>query len=143
MFANSGKNPSTTDEDFDSEKDSSDEGFEEDPIIKKLNLTVTSLNSMPSSDSEQVILLPNEIVLFDENGKIERTTVKALRMKPDEDNEDQDQDATASDRVGLYRVQANDVSLFFSELLGGLYGLVYGAAAQINRTIGAAKSPTK
>ncbi|XP_045474443.1 uncharacterized protein LOC123680542 [Harmonia axyridis] len=141
MFANSGNKPtSTTDDDFDREKEEFDKEFEQDFGMNNTSVNITGIHSvidvvLPGNSTNENIVLPNEIILFDENGKIENTKeTKKTKVPMMDKRKDKIQDGTS-------RFSPGDVGVFFVELFGSLVGLLYGAAAQLNRPSGSNNPP--
>ncbi|XP_044746285.1 uncharacterized protein LOC123307877 isoform X2 [Coccinella septempunctata] len=135
MFANSGSKPTTTtDEDFDREKEEFDREFEQDYGKNNTSVNITGIHSvidvvLPSNITEEISVHPNEIILFDENGIIEKRK-EIQKITDTKKKNDRLQD------VGILRFSPGDIGVFFTELFGSLVGLAYGAAAQFNRPTG-------
>lgn len=131
MFANSGNKPTTnTDDDFDREQEEFDREFENDYGKNNSSVNITGIHSvideiLPQITTEEVVILPNEIILFDENGVIDNKGVNKVVVPVMEMRNDRIQN-------GISRFSPGDIIVFFTELFGSLVGLAYGAAAQLS-----------
>ncbi|KAK9883976.1 hypothetical protein WA026_004911 [Henosepilachna vigintioctopunctata] len=137
MFVNSGSNPSTTDEDFNSGKDELDTEFDKEFGVNNStglasNVT-TNDNSTSLLDKDEIS--PNEIVLFDENGRVEKVPKNKNQLKLSKDIKSQKQQEPTNKIAGFLRFSPNDIGLFFLEALATFVGLAYGIVSQSNITL--------